>query len=182
MKQNNEGGIKMNFYMTTGTPLFMEKLHKKHGNEKMYILYGTTETLLLHETERKTVFQTPRIYEVVDGANELQQSGFFTLYHIPVSDEGRPVFEKNIKERSGRLKEQTGLVAYRLLRPKKSETYVILLQWTDKRSYDIWKKYDPIAQELENFKIGVKKDNIFNAAIYITTYSGAKQKAEEQES
>ncbi|MFC5541820.1 MAG: antibiotic biosynthesis monooxygenase [Bacilli bacterium] len=173
----------MNFYMTTGTPTFMEKLHKKYEHEKMLILYGANQTLLLHETAGKTVFQTPRKYEVVDGMNELQQAGYFTFYHIPVSDEGRPVFEKNIVQRLKGMKDQTGLTAMRLLRPKKSETYIILLQWKDKRSYDIWKKYDPIAQELENFSVGVKKDNIFNAATYISTYSGAKQKeGEENES
>lgn len=173
----------MNFYMTTGTPTFMEKLHKKYEHEKMLILYGANQTLLLHETAGKTVFQTPRKYEVVDGMNELQQAGYFTFYHIPVSDEGRPVFEKNIVQRLKGMKDQTGLTAMRLLRPKKSETYIILLQWKDKRSYDIWKKYDPIVQELENFSVGVKKDNIFNAATYISTYSGAKQKeGEENES
>ncbi|MEK4284129.1 MULTISPECIES: antibiotic biosynthesis monooxygenase family protein [Ureibacillus] len=170
----------MNIYMTTGTPQFMEKLHQKYENENMYILYGINETLLLHETERKTVFQTPRKYEVVDGLNELQQAGFFTFYHIPVSDEGRPVFEKNILQRLGGMKDQTGLMAYRILRPKKSETYIILFQWTNKRAYDIWKKYDPFAYELEHFSVGVKKDNIFNAATYITTYSGAKQKNNEE--
>lgn len=170
----------MNLYMTTGTPQFMEKLHKKYEKEAMLILYGTNETLLVHETEGKTVFQTPRKYEVADGFQQLEQAGFFAFYHIPVSDEGMPVFEKNILARLSGMKEQTGLIAYRLLRPKKSETYIILLQWTDKRSFDIWKKYDPFAQELENFTVGVKKDNIFHASTYITTYSGAKPKKEEE--
>ena len=61
----------------------MEKLHQKYENENMYILYGTNETLLLHETERKTVFQTPRKYEVVDGLNELATSRL--LYFLPYS-------------------------------------------------------------------------------------------------
>lgn len=55
------------------------------------------------------------------------------------------------------MKVQTGLMAYRILRPKKSETYIILFQWTNKRAYDIWKKYDPFAYELEHFSVGVKK-------------------------
>ncbi|WP_342462850.1 antibiotic biosynthesis monooxygenase [Ureibacillus sp. FSL K6-8385] len=171
----------MNFYITAGTPQFMEKLHQKYEKEPMYILYGANETLLLHETEKKTVFQTPQKYEVVDGFHNLEQSGFFTFYHIPVSDEGRPVFEKNMTERLKRLKDQSGLMAYRLLRPKKSETYIILLQWFDKHSFEIWKKYNPFAEELENFSLGVKKDNIFNAKTYMAAYTGTKPKKKDHE-
>ncbi len=32
----------------------------------MFILYGSDSTILLHETERKTVFATPRKFEVID--------------------------------------------------------------------------------------------------------------------
>lgn len=170
----------MNFYITSGTSDFMEKLITKFKKEAMYILYGIGETLLLHETEKKTVFQTPRKYEVIGKRNEIEQTGFFVLHHIPISDEGRPVFERYFLERIQGIEKKPGFIAFRLLRPKKSETYIFLSQWTSKNSYEVWVKSSPTMNALGSETVGVKKDNIFNAAIYTTTYSGVRPEKKDE--
>ena len=60
-------------------------------------------SLLLHETAGKTVFQTPRRYEVIGSSGTLQENGYFVFNNIPVTDEGRPIFEHRFKERAGAI-------------------------------------------------------------------------------
>lgn len=170
----------MNFYITSGTPDFMERILKKNKKAELFILYGVRETLLLHETEKKTIFQTPRKYEVIGSKNEIEQTGYFVFHHIPVSDEGSPVFEKHFLEGIQGIENEPGFIAFRLLRPQKSETYIFLSQWTGKNSYEVWKKANPFMYALGSETVGVKKDNIFNAAPYTTTYSGIKPEKKEE--
>ncbi|SOC40092.1 antibiotic biosynthesis monooxygenase family protein [Ureibacillus acetophenoni] len=164
----------MYVYLTFGTPDFMEKVLKKHDKENMFILYGTDSTVLLHETERKTVFASPRKFEVIDSVNQIEQKGFFVFNNIPVDDEGRPIFEQRFLSRSREIEKMPGFVAYRLLRPIKSEMYIVLTQWESKQAFDNWKESNAFAKahSKPTPELGVKKQNIFNAASYISTYSG----------
>lgn len=164
----------MYIYLTSGTPDYMEKLLKKYEKENMFILYGADSTILLHETERKTVFATPRKFEVIDSVNPIEQRGFFVFNNIPVSDEGRPIFEQRFVSRSREIEKMPGFLAFRLLRPIKSEIYIVLTQWENKQSFDAWKQSNAFANAHSGSEVqpGVKKQNIFNAASYVSTYSG----------
>ena len=56
----------------------------------MLLMQNGETALLLHETSEKTVFASPRRYEVVDGKGLLQEKGFVVMNNIPVTEEGRP--------------------------------------------------------------------------------------------
>lgn len=165
----------MFIYFTSGTPDFMEAKLKQHKSKgEMFVLHGPTNSVLLHETDGKTVFATPRKYEVIDQLNSIEQSGYFVLNNIPVTDEGRPVFEKRFLNRGQLMEKEPGFIAYRFLRPLNSETYIVLTQWTGPNSYETWKNslsFQDAHSPSEEIP-GVKKQNIFNASSYITTYSG----------
>ncbi|HWL26254.1 MAG TPA: antibiotic biosynthesis monooxygenase [Ureibacillus sp.] len=165
----------MYVHLTSGTPDYMEKVLKKYEKENMFILYGTDSTVLLHETDRKkSVFATPRKFEVIDSVNEIEQRGFFVFNNIPVSDEGRPIFEQRFLNRSRDIEKMPGFIAFRLLRPIKSEIYIVLTQWANKKAFDTWKESNSFANahSKPQPELGVKKQNIFNAASYVSTYSG----------
>ncbi|RHW36619.1 antibiotic biosynthesis monooxygenase [Lysinibacillus yapensis] len=172
----------MFIYLTSGTPEYMESMRKKYlPKEQMIVLHGSGSSMLLHETEGKTLFATPRKYEVIDHVNDIQQSGYFVLNNIPVSEEGRPIFENRFLNRAGAIENEPGFIAYRLLRPIGSDTYVVLTQWTGPQSYEAWKNskaFKEAHSKPDQATPGVKKQNIFNAASYVTTYSG---KLSEQE-
>lgn len=88
----------MFIYLTSGTADYMEKLLKKYvPKEQMIVLHGSGNSVLLHETEGKTLFATPRKYEVIDSVNAIEQSGYFVFNNIPVADEGRPVLKNVFK-------------------------------------------------------------------------------------
>lgn len=169
----------MFLYITSGTPDYMEKLQIKYKKENMILLYGVSNALLLHETEGKTKFATPRKYEVVTGLHSIEQSGFFALHHIPVEDEAKPVFEQQLVKGLQFIGKEPGLISFRFLRPKKSDTYVILTQWIGRHSYEAWKNSRTFKELEQSVIFGEKKQNIFDAASYINTYSGKKNKSSE---
>ena len=171
--KNLEWGINMFFFITSGTVDYMEKLRNKYSTENIFVLHGTGNSLLLHESEnKKSKFATPRKHEVIDQSNQIEQRGYFVLNHIPVSDEGRPIFEKRFLERSREIEKEPGFIAYRLLRPLDSDTYIVLTQWTGPNSYDAWKNSNSFINAHGQKQPGERRQNIFNAASYVTTYSG----------
>lgn len=163
----------MYIYLTSGTMDFMDTLRKRHPNEMMVVMHGTRNSVLLHETEGKTVFQTPRRYEVVNALGTITEEGFFALNNIPVSEEGRPIFEHRLQSKLGKIDEEPGFVAFRLLRPIGSDTFIVLTQWKTSAFFESWKKSATYQQVHESNEIGDQLDkmsHIFSSAAYVTTY------------
>ena len=129
----------MNIFLTSGTMDFMETLKERYENEMMIAMHGTGNSVLLHETDGKTVFQTPRRYEIINSSGDFTRTGFFAFTHIPVTDEERPVFEHRYPNRVEVIQEEPGFVAFRLLRPLNSDTYIVLTQWANPEFFDFWK-------------------------------------------
>ncbi|KOY82240.1 antibiotic biosynthesis monooxygenase [Lysinibacillus macroides] len=163
----------MYIYLTSGTGDFLEQVKNKHSQEHMILIHGDGNSVLIHETTGKSVFATPRKFEVLDAVNDLEERGFFVFNNIPVTDEGRPVFEHRFLQRTGAIEDEPGFVAFRLLRPIKSDTYIVLTQWNGPHSFETWKnsKAFQAAHATNEDTTGVRQQNIFSAASYITTYS-----------
>lgn len=162
----------MNIYMTTGTIDFMEKVKEKHSGENILLMNGSGHTLLLHETGGKSVFQTPRKYTVAGSFGELSEPGYFAMDNIAVTDEGKPIFEHRFKQTGEQLQDIPGFIAFRLLRPAGSDTYIILTEWSDKRLYEIWSS-TPAHKALftDSFKgAGGHAAHIFASAPYTALY------------
>lgn len=166
----------MNIFTTSGTPAFMESLRDKHAEEKMIVMHGTGNSLLLHETEKKTVFQTPRRYEVIASSGQFEDNGYFVFNNIPVTDEGRPVFEHRFKGRASVLDMEPGFLAFRLLRPLDSDTYTLLTEWSAHTYYTLWKNSSDYHHFMNLSEVGIDQTpHIFTSASSITTYTAKKQ-------
>lgn len=132
----------MNIYLTSGTYDFLyKKYQKKLETETMLLMQNQKgEGVLLHETAKKTIFQSPRKYEAISSFGNLVNEGFATMNHIPVMDEHKPRFEYEI---SKILSLKTGdLQASRLLKPPSGDMYIIFCLWTSKSEYIKWRQ-DP---------------------------------------
>lgn len=162
----------MNLYMTSGTPEFMQSIKKKHPNEELFLLHGTGNSVLIHETSNKTVFQVPRKYKVLESAGNFSHNGYFVLQHIPITDEGKTIFEHKYTNLGPTAQNEPGFIALRVLEPIKSETYIILSEWTGPSSYEVWEKTVNL-----DFSMIADKQNLFTSAPYISTY----QSIEEEE-
>ncbi|WP_042349646.1 antibiotic biosynthesis monooxygenase family protein [Bacillus massiliigorillae] len=130
----------MNIYMTSGTFEYLRQVKLKNANEQLILLHSADKTILLQETNEPTLFKHPRKYEIVDGIGDLKQEGFVIMNNIPVSEESRPTFEHMFKNRAGKVEEQPGFQALRVLRPVGFETYIILTQWHTESAFDAWQR------------------------------------------
>ncbi|KQL33244.1 antibiotic biosynthesis monooxygenase [Psychrobacillus sp. FJAT-21963] len=162
----------MNFYITSGTPEFMDSIKKKHPKEDLFLLHGVGNSVLIHETSGKSVFQVPRKYEILESYGRFSEKGYFVLQHIPLSDEGRPIFEYQYTKLTETVEKEPGFIALRVLKPLKSDTYIILTEWSGPNSFEVWKKSNPL-----NFDHVADKQKIFTSAPYVSTYKSLPKEA-----
>lgn len=163
----------MNFYITSGTPDFMEKLITKNQQEPLILLHGNGNSVVLHESHKKSIFAVPRSFEVLDERGLLEQRGFFTFYNMPILSEGRPIFEKTVTEAISSLKNDTTVISYRFLRPIKAETYLLIIQWVGPTSFEVWKNDDHYKESIAPILEGRATiiQSMFDTSFYVTTYS-----------
>ncbi|PAQ14428.1 antibiotic biosynthesis monooxygenase [Bacillaceae bacterium SAOS 7] len=168
----------MNVYITSGTFEFLKKLKDKHADEKMIVMENAEGATLLHETEEKTIFQSPRKYEAIDASGELADHGYVVFNNIPVTDEGRPIFEYRFKNRARLIEEVPGFIAIRVLRPINSNTYIIMTQWKDQQSFQGWQdsqNFNKAHAKRESEEGVDKQPKIFSSPSYVTTYNIPKE-------
>ncbi|MGN7477898.1 Target of RNAIII-activating protein [Solibacillus silvestris] len=163
----------MNFYVTSGTPDYMEKLIAKNPQHPLILLHGNGNSVVLHETDKKSIFAVPRNFEVIAQKGQFEQKGYFTFYNMPIMSDERPVFEKKALDIIPSLNSNDGVIAYRLLRPIKAETYLFIIQWGGPASYEVWKNGDYYKTSFSPVFEGNTPalQSMFNSSSYITTYS-----------
>lgn len=167
------GGKRVKFYLTSGTPDFMERLMNKYPNEPMILLHGNGNSVVMHESNKKTVFATPRQFDVIDGAGQFEQRGFVAMHNVPVMDESRPIFEEQLIKGIAPLKEDSSLIAYRVLRPIKATIYVVVTQWAGPASFDTWIHSAYFKTTLKPIldSSGSPTQNLFDSKTYVSTFT-----------
>jgi heme-degrading monooxygenase HmoA len=164
----------MNVYITAGTFNFLKSIETKYPKEMMTMMVNQNGALLLHESDGATVFKEPRKYEVIASAGEWQKEGFVVMNNLPVTNEGRPLFEHQFKNRTGKVVNEPGFIAIRVLRPLSSNTYVILTVWDNEMSYQRWERSDTFLEA--HTKKGADKGinlepKFFASASYVSKYT-----------
>jgi heme oxygenase (mycobilin-producing) len=164
----------MNIFITTGTYDYLKRIVEKYPNEKIITMVNEDGALLLHETSGETVFKEPRKYEVLDSTGQITKNGFVVMNHIPVTDEGRPLFEHQFKNRPRIVDSEPGFIANRVLRPISSNTYIILTVWDQEISFESWKNSEsfPLPHEKAASEIGIdEQPQIFASQSYVRKYT-----------
>ena len=142
------------------------------------LLMGNDESsVIIHETNGKTLFNHPRKYEVIDSFGTFEEAQYVVMNNIPVTDEGRPLFEYRFKNRKRNIENQAGFIAIRVLRPLSSNTYVILTFWENQSAFEKWKESESFQKthNKPNASTGAQPSDIFSGPSYITTYSIAEE-------
>lgn len=130
----------MNFYITTGTYHFLQNIMKKHPNENIHHYTRQDTTVLIPETNGESVFAQPREYSVIESRGEFYDHEFIAASYIPVSEEMRHRFENHYTNIDSEFDRFEGFESFRLLRPKKGDTYMILLGYDSNESYEDFTK------------------------------------------
>lgn len=126
-------------YMTNGTVDFLEKLEKKHPELLLKLMNNNEGALAYYEHPTKSIFQSGRTYEVLTTVGDVKATGYVVMNNIPVSIEGKPVFEDRFVNREQTVENMPGFQAFRLLRPTRGNTYVVFTQWASKTDFENWK-------------------------------------------
>jgi heme oxygenase (mycobilin-producing) len=162
----------MNIYITAGTFNFLKKLELSYPKEKLITMLNENGAILYHESNGDTVFKQPRRYQLLESAGDIQKEGFVVMNNIPVTDEGRPLFEHQVKNHLGRVRNADGFKAFRLLRPSTSNTYVIMTVWKNEISYQKMQGSNPLfSSDLNKDFSGGKGLKIFESAPYTSRYT-----------
>ncbi|MCH6265262.1 antibiotic biosynthesis monooxygenase family protein [Neobacillus citreus] len=161
----------MTVYITSGTLDFLKTIKAKYPAEKIMMMSSANGALLFHETAGKTVFNEPRKYEVFESIGEMSGEGFVVMKNIPVTPEGHPIFEHHLKNQSRKLEGTPGLIALRGLRPLASNTYIIMIVWTDEKSFEDWHVTNSFLEGDKNNPENDDLPNIFESAPYISSYT-----------
>lgn len=113
-------------------------------------------------------------YEVLDQKGRLEEGAYAVFNNIPVTEEGRELFESRFQNRAGLVEKEPGFAAIRILRPLDSDTYVILTMWEDESAFTTWQSSQAYshAHKKRGTSEGIdKRPNIFPRPSFVTTYS-----------
>ncbi|AMQ73460.1 MULTISPECIES: heme-degrading oxygenase HmoB [Bacillus] len=162
----------MKVYITYGTADFLKTIAKKHPSENMVLMQGEDNAVLIHETNGETVFQAPHSYESIDSVGEIKNPGYAVLNNIAVTQEGRPLFENRFKNRAGKVENEPGFQAIRVLRPLEGDTYVILTLWEEEKAFQDWQQSNSYqeAHKKRGTSAGIDTTSIFSRPSYVTAY------------
>ena len=160
----------MNAYMTNGTLDYLVKVNEQHETIELYFMNRGEVTTAYYESDEATVFDTARAYEIVVSSGNLSEDGYVVMNNIPVTDEGRPIFETGFKQRAGMIDGTPGFYALRVLRPLRGNTYVVMVQWQDKTSYEVWKNSESFAKSHQQGKKSKKRPPYAAGPSYVTEY------------
>ena len=142
-------------------------------NARLVYLINGVEAIILYETDGATLFPDVDIYEVLDASGDINGGYFAVFNNIPVTEEGRERFEERFNNRARKIENEPGFTAIRVLRPKNSDTYVILTLWTDEQSFKDWQQSNAYgsAHSKRGTAEGIDKvPNIFPRPSFVTTY------------
>jgi len=160
----------MNVYMTSGTYEYLKSIQEKHSDQNVFLMQGEEKSLAI--TENENVFQEPFVYEIVDQVGTMQEKGFVVMNNIPVTDEGRPIFEDRFKNRAGSVEDSPGFQALSILRPTQGNTYVVLTQWASVENFEDWKNSQSFQKAHQKSGSESKEKPPFAAGpAYVTKYS-----------
>lgn len=162
----------MNIYLTSGTYDYLgKKYESKFSNETLLLMQeeASDRAILLHESQAPSFFQEPRSYNILFSYGMLENKGFITMNHIPVSEENKPVFEHKMMKYFTSIPNKT-MTAIRFLRPAKGDTYILFCLWEEKANYIKWKQHEanveaPIGKSNEK-SWNSSQHSIFNGKPY----------------
>ncbi len=158
-------------YITSGTFDYLSKIAKNYPDEKMVKMVNEDGALLLHETNGDTVFKEPRKYLVLDSAGMISETGFAAIINIPVTEEGRPFFEYQFKNKMALIEAQSGFATIRILQPLSSQTYLVLTVWDTSEAFQSWKSSSSYKAILTLANDTESTEKIFSSMPYVKTYS-----------
>lgn len=131
----------MRAFMTTGTAHFLKNVTDSHPTIHFYFMKSGVSTLVYYESEKKkSIFVSGRSYDILANYGFMNKTGFVVMDSVPVMEDGMAVFEERFNKQLPTIQHAKGILAARLLKQVKGNTYIIFTQWETERHYTDWQK------------------------------------------
>ncbi|MGP7817848.1 antibiotic biosynthesis monooxygenase family protein [Niallia sp. 01092] len=163
----------MQIFIANGTYDFLEKKYEKYFSaENMLLMQSTNQdqATLVHESDGKSFFKTPRKFDILYSFGQLENKGYVVINHFSLEDISKPIFEhKTVQKLEISSKPYA---AVRFLRSVKGDAYLVLSLWRDPDSFKQWESFAspqtfPIAGPIpDEWKI--QQNNMFYSKSYVT--------------
>ncbi|MDR7071161.1 antibiotic biosynthesis monooxygenase family protein [Fictibacillus barbaricus] len=163
----------MNIYITYGTSDYLSPYHEKY--EPSLLLEGNSNSSLVYETEGDNPFSEKHEYEIINQRGTLSGAGYVVMNHIPVTDEGRSLFEERFQNRAGLVEQEPGFVGIRVLRPLHQDPYIVMTLWESQGDFANWQQSK--AYEEAHKTRGTSKglpENLFSGKSFVKEYMVVK--------
>ena len=165
--------LAMELYKWTGNSDQEAAMLDAAPNAQLICLADNGESTVLFESEGEKQPQGFEAFEVLNAVGDINDGYFAVFNNIPVTDEGREIFESRFQNRAGKVEGEPGFAAIRVLRPLNSDTYIILTMWKDEQSFKDWQASESYGQA--HAKRGTadgidKRPNIFARPSFVKTY------------
>ncbi|WP_058308251.1 hypothetical protein [Gracilibacillus massiliensis] len=152
----------MKAYMTNGTYPFLETLKEKHSLSTFLLMHNGVKTVAYYEDTKPSIFESSRNYHVLEHLGTLTEIAFSSLSHLPVTEEGKPIFEMDFKQKVKELALVEGVIAARILKPERGHSYILLVEWQEQKYFQKWKNTEPLPNK--------KKDSYISGDVYTETF------------
>ncbi|HLQ71299.1 MAG TPA: antibiotic biosynthesis monooxygenase [Bacillota bacterium] len=136
----------MKAFMTNGTIDFLQKLNLNYPDISFSLMSNSAGALAYYEGNKKNIFSAGRVYDIIATIGEIGEEGYVVMNNIPITDEGKPIFEDAFKKQQQVVESMPGFKAFRLLKPTKGNTYVVFTQWESEIYFNHWKDSDEFKQ------------------------------------
>ncbi|WP_432355457.1 antibiotic biosynthesis monooxygenase family protein [Sporosarcina sp. A2] len=163
----------MNIHVTYGDVLELKAIKESLATENLVLMELGNEAVLIQENEGSAGFAEADSYTVLDSSGEIITGNYAVFNNIPVTSDGREIFESRFMNRARKIEDTEGFGAIRVLRPLESDTYVILTLWQDEEAFKAWQASEnyATAHKKRGTDEGIdKKPNIFSRPSFVTTY------------
>lgn len=152
--------------MTNGTYDFLKKIKEKYVKEKMLLMQNHEGAVLVHETGKKTVFSAPYSYEVISSAGDFENAAFAVMNYFPVEEDDQSMFEYHYQNKHNSLIDLPGFKGMRVLRPVRSNTFLIFTLWQKERDYLNWEQSISYQSFFKEIKPVSAQTQIFMSSSY----------------
>ncbi|AYY67044.1 signal transduction protein TRAP [Staphylococcus hominis] len=132
----------MKIYTTYGTYDYLNQIRLNHSENHLFIYSTHDSSVIIEESEDKSILKHPTTYEVINEINELNNQHFYSAIFIPSSDDHVNQLEKRLSNLNLDFSQFAGFKSYRFLRPEEGTTYKIYFGFASRQTYEDFKSSD----------------------------------------
>lgn len=132
----------MKINTTYGTYGFLNQIRLKHPDKDLFLFSTEDSTVIIEETEDKSILKHPTIYNTINEINEMNNDHFYSALFIPSSDDHAHQLEKRLVNLDLNFDNFAGFKSYRFLKPVEGTTYKVYFGFANRETYEDFKETD----------------------------------------